>query len=304
MLGSDWFKNIGWVSLRGPEGARALLSAVASSMMTIASLTFTMTIVTLQLASSQFGPRLLRNFIRDRGSQMVLGTFIATFAYCLMVLRAVNGIEDHQFVPELAITTGIGLALLSLGVLIYFIHHIATSIQAGTVIANVGKELHSAIQRLYPVAIGEEEAEVPMSEANSPIADFSQTPCIIKAPESNYLQSVDSDKLFSLADEHQLILKILYRPGHFVIKNAELVSAWPLENITDAITDSIRNAFYFGSRRTLTQDLEFAIDQLVEVAVRALSPGINDPFTAVSCIDRLSAAIAELSTKKFHLLLI
>lgn len=298
-LDTDWFDKIGWVSLRGPEGARALLSAVAGSMMTIASLTFSMTIITLQLASSQFGPRLLRNFIRDRGNQMVLGTFIATFAYCLMVLRAVNGTEDHQFVPELAITTGIGLAMVSLGVLIYFIHHIATSIQAGSVIAKVGREIHGAIQRLYPEDIGEEREEVPATQSDAPIADFSQMPSVIPAPESNYLQSINSDGLFSLAVEHQLILKVLYRPGHFVMRDAALVHAWPAENINDAIQRSIQDAFYFGHRRTLTQDLEFGINQLVEVAVRALSPGINDPFTAVSCIDRLGAAIADLSARKF-----
>ena len=230
---------------------------------------------------------------------MVLGTFIATFAYCLMVLRAVNGIEDHQFVPELAITTGIGLALISLGVLIYFIHHIATSIQAGSVISNVGIEMHSAIKRLYPVNIGEEEANVPITDEDSIIADFSQSPTIIKATKSNYLQSIDSDKLFSLAVKHQLILKIHYRPGQFVLEGAELVCAWPAEKMGYRITDSILGSFFFGPRRTLTQDLEFAIDQLVEVAVRALSPGINDPFTAISCIDRLSAAIVELSTKQF-----
>lgn len=152
-LGTEWLSHAAWVEMRGPEGARALLSAVASSMMTIASLTFSMTIVTLQLASSQFGPRLLRNFIRDRANQAVLGTFIATFAYCLIVLRAVNGTEEHQFVPEIAITAGMALAMVSLGVLIYFIHHIALSIQANSVIANVGEELHGAIKRLYPAEL-------------------------------------------------------------------------------------------------------------------------------------------------------
>ncbi|MBI1275524.1 DUF2254 domain-containing protein [bacterium] len=298
MLEADWFKAIGWVSLRGPEGARALLSSVASSMMTIASLTFSMTIITLQLASTQFGPRLLRNFIRDRGNQMVLGMFITTFAYCLMVLRAVNGTKDHQFVPELAITTGIALAMLSLGVLIYFIHHIASSIQAGSVIAKVGDELHYAMHRLYPEELGD-DADTVGPNADMPIADFSQPPHVISASQSNYLQSVDSDRLFELAKEQKFVLKILYRPGHFIIKNAALVHAWPTERLNDEVIESIQDAFHYGNIRTLTQDIEFGIHQLVEVAVRALSPGINDPFTAASCIDRLSAAIAELSTKKF-----
>lgn len=298
-LGTDWLSQAGWVEVRGPEGARALLSAVANSMMTIASLTFSMTIVTLQLASSQFGPRLLRNFIRDRGNQAVLGAFIATFAYCLMVLRAVNGTEEHQFVPEIAITVGMGLAMASLGVLIYFIHHIALSIQAGTVIARVGEELHDAIQRLYPEEIGHGEEDVATAADSGVVADFRDTARIIEAMESNYLQSIDSEGLMELAVKHDLTLKIHYRPGQFVMEGSTLVSAWPEANCDDASHGVVQDAFYFGPRRTLVQDVEFAVNQLVEIAVRALSPGINDPFTASACVDRLSAAIAELAKKSF-----
>lgn len=298
-LGAEWISKSGWVEMRGPEGARALLSAVANSMMAIASLTFSITIVTLQLASSQFGPRLLRNFIRDRGNQMVLGAFIATFAYCLMVLRAVNGIEDHQFVPEIAITVGIVLALGSLGVLIYFIHHIARSIQAGQVIAHVGRELHGAIKRLYPEGAGQEIPDSSGADDHAALADFSHGARIIESGKSNYLQSVDSEGLFALAVDKDAIFKIEYRPGQFVMEGSALVRAWPAETIDDALAAAIREKFNLGLQRTLTQDMEFAVDQLVEIAVRALSPGINDPFTASTCIDRLGAAIAELSNKKF-----
>ena len=145
---------LGWTFARGPEGSRAVLSTVAGSMMTITSVTFSITIVALQLASSQFGPRLLRNFMRDRGNQVSLGTFIATFAYCLLVLRTVNGTEDQQFVPHISVTVGLLLALTSLGVLIYFIHHAAASIQAENVITTVSRDLDQAIARLYPECLG------------------------------------------------------------------------------------------------------------------------------------------------------
>ena len=126
----NWIATLGWTFTRGPEGSRAVLSTVAGSMMTIASVTFSITIVALQLASSQFGPRLLRNFMRDRGNQVAMGTFIATFTYCLLILRTINGTQGEQFVPHISVTVGLLLALFSLGVLIYFIHHAAESIQA------------------------------------------------------------------------------------------------------------------------------------------------------------------------------
>ena len=154
--------RVSWVYTGGPEGARALMSTIAASMITVAGVTFSITIVALTLASQQFGPRLLRNFLRDLGNQIVLGTFVSTFTYCLLVLRTVRGNDDAVFVPHLAVTTGVVLAMCSLGVLIFFIHHVSTSIQASQVIANVARDLDAAIDRLVPTgpetAEGREEA--------------------------------------------------------------------------------------------------------------------------------------------------
>jgi uncharacterized membrane protein len=283
---------------RGPEGARAILSAVAGSMVTIASLTFSITIVTLQLASSQFGPRLLRGFVRDRGNQVVLGTFIATFTYCLLILRAVNGTEEHEFVPQLSVITAMLLTLASLGVLIYFIHHTSHSIQAETVVDSVGRDLREAIDRLFPERLGEDAAaaERPPSAATLP-AGFDAGSRPVPATESDYLQNVDGERLLGLATERDMVLRVEHRPGRFVVAGQDLVRVWPASRLDDQLAEDIRGAFYFGSRRTLTQDAEFAVDQLVEVAVRALSPGINDPFTAISCLDRLGAALAHLGVR-------
>lgn len=148
--------RLSWVYTGGPEGARAVLSTIASSMITVAGVTFSITIVALTLASQQFGPRLLRNFLRDPGNQIVLGTFVSTFIYCLLVLRTVRGSDEEEFVPHLAVTLGVGLAMLSLGVLIYFIHHVATSIQAARIIANVAEDLEGAINQLFPDSVGED----------------------------------------------------------------------------------------------------------------------------------------------------
>lgn len=156
-----------WVYTGSPEGARALLAAVASSVITVAGTTFSITIAVLTLASSQFGPRLLRNFVRDRSNQIVLGTFIATFIYCLLVLRTIRGLEETQLVPSLSVTGGVVLAVVSIGVLIYFIHHIAESIQADYLIALISRDIDDAIDRLFPQEIGWNTKETGAPSANS-----------------------------------------------------------------------------------------------------------------------------------------
>lgn len=293
-----WLATLGWTFLRGPEGSRAVLSAVAGSMMTIASVTFSITIVALQLASSQFGPRLLRNFMRDLGNQISIGTFIATFTYCLLILRTINGTEQGEFVPHLSVTVGLVLSLVSLGVFIYFIHHSAESIQAENVIAGVSRELHRAIDRLYPDDLGRDQ---PGTAAQPPKLDlpenFERDSMPVAATVSDYLQAIDVDRLLALAEEHDLILAVKQRPGKFFFEGGSLMLAWPASRVDDSMIAALRGTFYFGTRRTLTQDVEFAIDQLVEVAVRALSPGVNDPFTAINCVERLGAALCKFSDK-------
>lgn len=283
-----------WTFSRGPEGSRAILAAVAGSALTIASVCFSVTIVALQQASSQFGPRLLHNFMRDRGNQLVLGTLIAAFTYCLLVLRAVNGTDDGRFVPHLSVTVGLLSGLAGVGVLIYFLHHAAASIQAEHVIAAVGRELHAALDRLYPAHVGKGAAGAGGGEAALPDG-FEAGAVAVAAGGSDYLQAVDTDRVMGLAVEHDLVLALDYRPGQFVFAGSPLARVWPAERATDEVTAALRSTFYLGTRRTLLQDAAFAIDQLVEIAVRALSPGVNDPFTAVACVDRLAAGLADFA---------
>jgi uncharacterized membrane protein len=282
-----------WTFSRGPEGARSLLAAVAGSMLTIASVCFSITVLALQQASTQFGPRLLHNFMRDRGNQLVLGTLIAAFTYCLLVLRSVNGTDDDRFVPHLSVTVGLLSGLAGVGVLIYFLHHAAASLQAENVIAAVGRELDAAIDRLYPSRVGAGPA------AAGDVAPPPEGGAEVTAGASDYLQAVDADTLMRQATEHDLLLTLAYRPGQFVARGSPLLRAWPGERVTDEVAAALRGAFVLGPRRTLLQDVEFAVDQLVEIALRALSPGINDPFTAVACVDRLGAALAEFAGREF-----
>jgi uncharacterized membrane protein len=289
--------SAGWAYGGGPEGARELLSAIASSMITVAGVSFSVMIVALTLASQQFGPRLLRNFMRDTGNQIVLGTFIATFTYCLLVLRTVRS-DESDFVPHVSVTLAIVFALASLGVLIYFIHHAAVSIQAPELIAMVAKDLHEGIERLYPEQLGQSSASE-LEELPDTIEAFETKGHAISTTEAGYLQSVDDDRLMTIAREKDLVVLLKCRPGDFVIEDEEIARARPADRMDGATVEALRGAFIFGSQRTHLQDVEFSLQQLVEVAVRALSPSVNDPFTALNCIDRIAAVLSVLARRSF-----
>lgn len=290
--------ELNWIYRGGPEGARGLLSAVASSMVTVAATAFSITIVALQLAASNFGPRLLRNFMQDTGNQIVLGTFIATFLYCLLVLRTIHGEDYNLFVPQLSVTVGIVLAIASIGVLIYFIHHASTIIQASHVIAGVADELDDTIDRLFPKEMGQAEPEEHPAIATIP-KDFDVQACLIRSTHTGYLQAIDDQLVLKLACKYNLLLHLTTKPGDFIAKGNCLVLAYPEKQFNPKTINKINQAFLLGKERTEQQDIEFPIDQLVEIALRALSPGINDPFTAIRCIDRLSAGLSRLAERQF-----
>ncbi|HEY9887425.1 MAG TPA: DUF2254 domain-containing protein [Candidatus Obscuribacterales bacterium] len=296
-LESDIISDVSWVYSLGPSGSRAVLSAIAGSMVSVATTAFSITIVALQLASSQFGPRLLRNFMQDTGNQVVLGTFISTFVYCLMVLRTVNESEGREFVPHVAVTCAIGLAIASIGVLIYFLHHAASSIQVDNVIKAVGEDLEHAIQRLFPETTEHSFLSQPETAAIDLPTDFNRHSYPVNARGDGYLQALDDGQLMQIAIEHELIIQVQSRAGRFVVQGSALARVFPKGKVNKALKSQIDGAFVLGSKRTNQQDLEFSINQLVEIAVRALSPGINDPFTAIRCIDQISATLCRLARR-------
>jgi uncharacterized membrane protein len=289
-----WVVHLHWVYTGGAAGANAVLGTIASSMMTVTGLVFSMTLVTLSLASSQFGPRLLRNFMRDTTNQVVLGTFVSTFLYCLLVLRTIRRAEEIEFVPHLSVTIGVVFALVSLGVLIYFIHHVAVSIQADEIVARVGGELAAGIEGLFPEAIGEEK---PGGGEMLP-AGFEREARAIESREDGYLQLVDAQSLMELAEREHAVFRLERRPGNYVVKGGALVVVWPGDRVTDELARQVNSAFVVGNQRTPTQDVEFMVNELVEIAARALSPGINDPFTAIACVDRLGSALCRLAGRE------
>lgn len=288
---------IPWLYYDSPDATRTLLLAVAGAMVGIIGVVFSITMVPLTIAASQFGPRLLRTFLRDTGTQIVLGVFIATFMFCMLVLLRLH--EETQALPQLSITVGLALALFSLGALIYYINHVAVSMQAPSVVAAVSAELQAAITRTLPAADPTTaRSAATAAQAVLPKA-FATDAKLIPALQSGYVQARDDAKLLLLATQHELVISLLRQPGDFVTETTPLARVWPPNHVSAALEATLQAAFVLGQQRTLVQDLEFGINELVEVAVRALSPAINDPFTAITCLDWLGRALCQLCTRAF-----
>ena len=280
----SWIPD-GWIYGGGDTGARTLLGAIASSTISVAGTLFSITIAALTLASSQMGPRLLRNFMRDRGNQLTLGVFLGTFGYALIVLRSVRGGEENAFVPALGVTIGLLLAGACVTLLIYFIHHVASRINVDTVIDLVHDDVLDGIDRLT--------RDDATSEACAPWNwNCAFDVCFAK---SGYLQQIDFEALVTWAEQHDCGVAFTKAPGAFIFPNAVIARvSHPVEGAEEAIRDGIALSRQGGS----PADLTFPIAQLVEVAVRALSPGINDPQTAISVLNRLGATLNTLSRRK------
>ena len=286
----DWASRLGWSYSGGAEGAS--LPARHDRRFDDDDRRYGLLAHTRRAVARlvQLGPRLLSNFMRDTANQVVLGTFIATFLYCLLVLRTIRRADEIAFVPHLSVTLGVLFAIVSLGVLIYFIHHVSISIQADEIVARVGKELENGIDRLYPGHLGS-----PGEVALPPAFALEAQP--VGAAADGYLQMIDADALIEIACQEDLVLRLERRPGHYLVQDQALVMVWPGNRVTKVLRDKINAAFVLGNHRTASQDVEFSVDQLVEIAVRALSAGINDPFTAIVCVDRLGSALSRLARR-------
>ena len=300
-VGSDWMDGLTWLYAARPNGARQVLSAIGGSMITVAGTVFSVTIASVVFASGQYGPRLLSNFMSDRGNQVTLGTFIATFVYCLLVLRTVRSPEESAgvgFVPNFALLVAVALALCSIAVLIFFIHHVPSKLHINDVIQGVGSRLIAQIDKRYPRSIGDPDpdaARIDPREGAEPLPPG--TPMRIAADATGYIQFVDDTALLEQAAANDLVLRLRYQPGDFVHVGRTLVDVWPADRCDDDTAAALAGAFAVGSRRNALQDLRFLIDELVEIAARALSPGVNDPFTAATCLDWLGAALSDLSQR-------
>ena len=280
------------------DSARSVLSVIAGAMIGVAGTVFSITLVALTLASSQFGPRLLRNFMHDRLNQVVLGSYVASFIYCLLVLRIVQAENKVDFVPNISVLFAILGAFVNILLLIWFIHHISVNIQADKVIADLDQGMLGNIKNLFP-----DQKEATPSPPNQKDIDHLKkeysASFTVYSNKNAYLQAVDYEGLLSLALENDLVIHLDHRAGNFLVQGAELVRIWCRKECDDPTKKKILDSFVIGQIRTPAQDAEFAIHQMVEIAARALSPGINDPYTAISCIDRLTSTMCYLTHAKF-----
>jgi uncharacterized membrane protein len=272
-----------------------MLSTLAGSMMSIMGITFSMTLVALALASGQYTSRILRTFMRSRVTQVTLGVFAGVFAYCLIVLKTVRGGDGTEFVPGLAVFFGFVLALGGVGVLIYFIHHIATSIQATTIVSAIAQETIAAVDQMFPREQGqvddEDEAQVLRS-----LEERTWQP--VPAQANGYIQGVDGDALLRLAQEQRTVVRMERGIGEFVVRDTALASL-AREEPADKETQAALNACFSINRyRTVDQDPAFGIRQIVDIALKALSPSSNDTSTAVICLDYLTAILARLAPRE------
>ncbi len=279
----------------GADGARGLLTAVASSMITLAGVVFSITIVALSLTSSQYTSRVLRNFMRDRMNQVVLGVFVGIFAYCLIVLRTIRGGAEETFVPSLAVLGGLSLALIGIAFLIYFIHHISLSIQASNIIAAAAEETIAAVDHLFPRGFGDDAENDVASHQPLSLAELRWS--VVPALRTGYIENIDEHALLEFAVRRGTIVRMERGIGEFVVERSTLASMAGPYGPDEETTAELNRAYIVSRQRTVQQDAGFGIRQIVDIALKALSPGVNDTTTAVMCVDYLGAILARLAVR-------
>src|SRR5271168_5409322 len=289
-----WIQFPSWVLNGSADSARVVLATVAAAIITVVGIVFSITIVALTLASTQFGPRMLRNFVRDPGTQIALGTFVASFCYAMIALVSVGGGPHGDFVPHLSITVTLTFTLLDVAVLIFFFNHIASMIQLPVVIAKIAATLDKEIGGL------EHDGDFGVGAARGwsheeLLAQLKESGAPIRTPRSGYLQVIRHDTLVKIATKANAVVQLPYRPGHFVVAGQVIAWVWPPEAAA-SVEDRLALGHVTGAYRTLPQDISFGFDQLVEIALRALSPAVNDTFTGMTCVDWIADCLVRLST--------
>lgn len=299
----DWAP---WVETT-PSAARSALSSIASAMITLAGVIFSITVVTVSMASSQYGSRLLRCFMEDSLADFVMGAFVGTALFSLVTLKSVRDLEDaaHPFVPHLSTALAMLMGLGCVGLLIYFIHDVAVSVQAPKIVQALARDLDSAVDRLFPDDV-EATAVIPATddvhssgepaETSVDPADLPQKVIYVPASGEGYVEGIDLASVAEAASCVSGTARVAVAPGAFLARGDTMVrlECGEMPDQADSLIAQIQTAFVIGARRTPRQDVSCSIYELVDVAIRALSPGINDPMTAMNCVDRLGAAMGRL----------
>ena len=295
----------------GATAARALLSTIAGSLITVVATVFSLTIVALQLASTSYTPRLLRNFTSDRGVQVVLGAYIGTFTYALLALRIIRTPESQQptFIPVISVTLAVVLTLVCVGLLVYFIHHIAGMIQSSTIVKSAHQDATQSLANLTDLENAPAEAQDPRTHPAFKELMDEEGP-EIKAQESGYVQYMDLDRILQALTENaapaKMVVELPFGPGHFVAAGLPILRLWPApEGNPEGVPEGglgkaekeIHKAFFFGKERAFSQDFAFGLRQLSDIALKGVSPGVNDPTTSMQAMDRMEAIFIALGEK-------
>ncbi len=282
--------DLWWVYGGDASSARDLYASLLTGLITMTSLVVSITFVILTLAANQLGPRLIATFMADRQIQFVLGLFLSTILYVLIVMRTLEDELGKDDVPHIAVTAGSGLTIVCLIALLFYLHKIARSIIADNVIEMAADELSRNVRDILPSELGGAQDAFPPPELPG------GTP--VSLGRSGYIQTIDYDKLIELARQEDRVLSVDVRAGYFVLKRGDHVRVQPETDLDEGVVKAIRQAFVIGQKRTPAQDLEYGLHQLVEIALRALSPGIHDPLTALVVIHRLGAALEDILARQ------
>lgn len=282
-----------WLFPGEPSAAQMVLGTIASSMMTVVSVVYSILLVALSLVSMQFSTRILRRFVRDAVSQTTLGLFIGTFVYCLLMLRVVQA-TPHPVVPALGVGVGVLLAVASMAWLVFFIHHIAQIIQANFLIDQIAEESEAVIDQVLPA-----RASPQLPPQAPPLPEgWRELPAHpILAPVSGYVQLIDFGALASAASAQGGVCEVLTDIGHFAAAGAPMARLYATQPLADEDLETVRGAFDIGPVRTMQDDAEFGVRQIVDIALKALSPAVNDPSTAVTCIDHLTRLLVRAARR-------
>ena len=274
-----------------PGELRSVLIGMATTILATAGVVFTLLTLPLSTVAAQYGSRLLRVFLGDRTTQLVLGTFVATFVYCLAAALTILPAEVEPDGPQLTVTFGLFLTLASFSSLILLVQHISTMLQAPNIAAAAGAELQDVVLSEIPdQIIGRDDCK--NGSMILPDSLLEENGYVVRVRQAGSIQYIDPHYLLTLAGEHNLVIRLLRKPGNIVWRDTQVALVWPADQVDEDLDRQIRNAYRIGNGRTPTQDVAYAVNQLVEMAVRAMSPAINDPFTAMTCLDHIGEGLA------------
>jgi len=287
----DWVPRVLFFSHADPGVAQAILGDIATSTMTVVSIVFAILLMTLTLASMQFSPRILISFARDRVTQWTLGIFLGTFLYCMLALPATHTLP-HPFAPVVTVIGAIVLAIACVGLLLFFIHHISHAISVNHIVDRIASETEAAIDEVMP----RPRRQIHLETRDA--AESSSWNAPLLSSDSGYIRFVDLKQLLSLATSFHVKVRLVRRIGQFVPAGTPLLMVNKAERLSSGAAAAFRAAFDFGPTRTLQQDIEFGVLQIVDIALKAISPAVNDPTTAIGCVDQLSRILIRFASRE------